>query len=98
MARVLSAARVRVAAGAEPAWLGTAGMLASRLAARGQHFWVFRNRTDARVLLAFREGASPAELAPANEAERSLHGRLHSLGAYEGDDDIWEAVALPAGE
>jgi hypothetical protein len=98
MARVLMAARVRVPQAVRSEWIGVAGRLARAYASRGQHMWVFRHPGDPELHLEFREGATPAALAPSGAEETTLDGRLALLGAYEHTDVVWESVALPNGD
>lgn len=98
MGRLLTAARARVAAGHEAEYLGLLEVLARRLAARGQHLWVFRARDEAGVFLEFTEGQDPAthrSRGPADPAEAEIEARLARLATYdESRDAHWDEVPL----
>lgn len=96
MARVLTAARVTVAAAAEPEYIETVQQLSWRLAHRGQHIWLFRHRTTPGLFLEFTEGQDEAthrSVGPADAEERQLEERLRALGEYEDNAEIrWDEV------
>jgi hypothetical protein len=96
--RVLTAARVRVAAGHEAEYLGLLEVLAQRLAARGQHLWVFRAREEPGIFLEFTEGRDEAThrtRGPADADEADLEARLARLASYdESRTARWDEVPL----
>jgi len=95
---VLTAARVRVAAGHEAEYLGLLEVLAQRLAARGQHLWVFRAREAPGVFLEFTEGQDETThrmQGPADAVEADLEARLARLVSYdESRTARWDEVPL----
>jgi hypothetical protein len=97
---VLTAARVRVAAEHEVEYLGLLEVLAQRLAARGQHLWVFRARGEAGVFLEFTEGkddTSHRVRGPADQDEAELEARLARIATYdESREAQWDEVPLPS--
>ncbi len=99
MGRVLTAARVRVAAEHEAEYLGLLEVLAQRLAARGQHLWVFRARADSGVFLEFTEGRDDATHrvhGPVDAEEAEIAARLARVATYdESRDAEWDEVPLP---
>lgn len=99
MGRVLTAARARVSAEHEAEYLGLLEVLAQRLAARGQHLWVFRARDEQGVFLEFTEGRDDAThrvRGPADSEEAALEARLAQVAAYnETRDAQWDEVPLP---
>lgn len=98
MGRVLTAARARVSAEHEVEYLGLLEVLAQRLAARGQHLWVFRARAEQGVFLEFAEGRDDAThrvRGPADAEEAELEARLARLASYdESRDAQWDEVPL----
>lgn len=96
MARVLTAARVKVLPAAEPEYIDTVQQLSWRLARRGQHIWLFRHRATPGVFLEFTEGQDEGthrSAGPADDEERRLEARLHALGEYEDNAEIrWDEV------
>lgn len=91
MARALSVARVEVTAAREPEYLAGAAALAAALAARGQHFWVFRHPTRPGAFLEFHEAADRA----AHLAEAPLVAGLRAVAPADPDADlIWLEVPL----
>lgn len=99
MPRVLTAARVRVAEEHEAEYLGLLEVLTRRLAARGQHLWVFRDRDDPRVFLEFTEGQDDAThraAGPADAEEAALEARLAAVATYDDTRHArWDEVRLP---
>ncbi len=99
MPRVLTAARARVAAEHEAEYLGLLEVLTRRLAARGQHLWVFQDRSDPRIFLEFTEGtddASHRAAGPADAEEATLEGRLLALATYDEARHVrWDEVSFP---
>jgi hypothetical protein len=97
--RVLTAARARVAAGHEAEYLGLLEVLAQRLAARGQHLWVFRARDEPGIFLEFteaRDEATHRARGPADAEEAELEARLARLATYdESRDAHWDEIPLP---
>jgi len=93
--RVLTAARVRVPAGAESEFLALAGSLAVRLAESGWRVWVFRRRDAPDQLLEFRERRAGPVGKGDPEAER-LDRRMRELARYREDDILWDEVQLPS--
>ena len=86
MSRVLTAVRVVVPPEHTAEWLATLEVLAGRLAARGQHLWVFRHERAAGVWLEFTEGKDAAAHranGPADDAEAVLEQQLRRLAAYD---------------
>jgi hypothetical protein len=98
MARVLTAARVSVAAEHEAEYLGLLEVLARRLAARGQHLWAFRAREEPGVFLEFTEGRDEAthrSRGPADAAEADIEARLARLARYDHSRHAqWDEVPL----
>jgi hypothetical protein len=96
MARVLTAARVKVSPAAEPEYIETVQQLSWRLARRGQHIWLFCHRAMPGLFLEFTEGQDEAthrSAGPADNDERQLEARLHALGEYEDNAAIsWDEV------
>ncbi len=86
MPRVLTATRVVVASGQVGEWLAVLEVLAGRLAARGQHLWVFQAEDAPAEWLEFTEGKEPAthrSRGPADAVEADLELRLRALAAYD---------------
>jgi len=96
MARVLTAAQVRVMPESESEYIETVQRLAQRLARRGQHVWLFRHRQTRGLFLEFTEGQDEAthrSAGPADAEERALEDRLHVLGEYNDTAPIsWDEV------
>ena len=91
MARALSVARVEVAAASEPEYLAGAAALAAVLAARGQHFWVFRHPDRPGAFLEFREAADRT----AHLAEAGHLAALRTVAPADPDADvIWLEIPL----
>lgn len=90
MARVLVAARKRVAEPDRAAYRRVVAELAARFEARGQHLWVFRSPDDPGLVLEFREASSPEALAPADDLEAALDRRVESLAAASQPPGVWE--------
>src|SRR2546430_9132564 len=103
MAKVLTAARVRVPPANEADYLATLRELCQFADARGQRIWVFRNAKDPQLFTEFSE--SPTEMSHRAQASRlpeeiKLERRLQGLGAYAPDAwELWtEGPPTAAGE
>ena len=94
MARVLSAARARVALARQPEYRRMAAQLAARLKPRGQHLWLFRSVSDPELLLEFREGRDAGALEPADSEEAALSTRLAQVAQYAPAEALWEEIPL----
>jgi hypothetical protein len=98
MAKVLTAARVRVPPSNEPEYLRTLRELSQFAQARGQRIWVFRNAKDPQLFIEFSE--SPTEMSHRAQASRlpeelQLEKRLQALATYAPDAwDLWSEVAV----
>ncbi len=98
MAKVLTAARVRIAAANEAEYLGTLRELCQFAEARGQRIWLFRNAKDPRLFLEFSESAT--EMSHRAQASRlpeetKLEKQLQRLATYAPDAwDLWGEVPL----
>jgi hypothetical protein len=100
MPRTLSVARVRVPAEHEPEWRAAVAQLAARLAARGQHLWVFRSEDDPEQWLEFSESGDRAShravAADRTVGELALEARLRALATYDaGAAALWTEVPSP---
>jgi hypothetical protein len=97
--RVLSVARVRVAAAHETEYLRTLGALADLMRPRGQRIWVFRDAKDPGLFLEFTESPSPVthrSRASRTSDEMRLEKRLLEIATYESAGDLWTEVPLGA--
>ena len=100
MARVLTAARVRIAAANEAEYLATLRELCEFAEARGQRIWLFRNAKDPHLFIEFSESAT--EMSHRAQASRlpeetKLEKRLQSLVTYAPDAwELWTEVSLAA--
>src|SRR5256885_13597784 len=100
MPKVLTAARVRVAAQNETEYVNTLRELSQFADARGQRIWVFRNAKDPRLFIEFSE--SPTEMSHRAQASRlpeeiKLEKKLQGLVTYAPDAwDLWTEVSLAA--
>ena len=100
MPKVLTAARVRIAAANEAEYLGTLRELCQFAEARGQRIWLFRNAKDPRLFIEVSE--SPTEMSHRAQASRlpeeiQLEKRLQSLATYAPDAwELWSEVSLTA--
>ncbi|HEU4571019.1 MAG TPA: hypothetical protein VFS07_10645 [Gemmatimonadales bacterium] len=98
MPRALSCARVRVPAAHEAEWRAVVAELAARLAARGQHLWVFRAEEDPELWLEFSESKERAAhrlVAPRPPEEEALEARLRRLARYDlAPSALWAEVPL----
>ena len=100
MAKVLTAARVRVASQNETEYVNTLRELSQFAEARGQKIWLFRNAKDPRLFIEFSE--SQTEMSHRAQASRlpeelKLEKRLQSLGRYAPDAwELWTEVSLAA--
>src|SRR5206468_11268807 len=98
MAKVLTAARVRVAAQNETEYVNTLRELSQFAEARGQRIWLFRNAKDPRLFIEFSE--SPTEMSHRAQASRlpeeiTLERRLQSLATYAPDAwELWSEVSV----
>jgi hypothetical protein len=96
--KVLTAARVRVAAHNETDYLNTLRELSQFAQARGQRIWVFRNAKDPRLFIEFSE--SPTEMSHRAQASRlpeelQLEKRLQALATYAPDAwELWSEVPV----
>ena len=101
MPKVLTAARVRVAAQNETEYVNTLRELSQFAEARGQRIWLFRNAKDPRLFIEFSE--SPTEMSHRAQASRlpeeiQLEKKLKQLGTYAPDAwELWSEVPLAAG-
>ncbi len=102
MHRVLTTARVAVAPTHEAEWLATVQALATRLAQRGLHLWVFRSREEPGLFLEFTEGkddASHRRHGPHGAAEAALEARLREVAHYSDDCNApWDEIPASLGE
>jgi hypothetical protein len=98
MPKVLTAARVRVAASNENEYVSTLRELSQFAEARGQRIWLFRNAKDPRLFIEFSE--SPTEMSHRAQASRlpeeiKLEKRLQSLATYAPDAwELWSEVPV----
>ena len=98
MPKVLTAARVRVAASNEAEYVSTLRELSQFAEARGQRIWLFRNAKDPRLFIEFSE--SPTEMSHRAQASRlpeeiKLEKRLQSLATYAPDAwELWSEVPV----
>lgn len=98
MPKVLTAARVRVAAQNETEYLNTLRELSQFADARGQRIWLFRNAKDPRLFIEFSE--SPTEMSHRAQASRlpeeiQLEKRLQALATYAPDAwELWSEVSV----
>jgi len=98
MPKVLTAARVRIAAANEAEYLGTLRELCQFAEARGQRIWVFRSAKDPRLFIEFSESAT--EMSHRAQASRlpeetKLEKRLQGLATYAPDAwELWSEVSL----
>lgn len=98
MPKVLTAARVRVAASNETEYVSTLRELSQFADARGQRIWLFRNAKDPRLFIEFSE--SPTEMSHRAQASRlpeeiTLEKRLQSLATYAPDAwELWSEVPV----
>jgi hypothetical protein len=101
MPRALTAARVTVPREREADYLATLAQLASRLNARGEHLWLFRDPRTPGEFLEFREssGGGPGRARRAQDTEESALGlRLEAIAAYAPESRrLWEEVSLEEG-
>lgn len=99
--KVLTAARVRVAAHNETEYVNTLRELSQFAEARGQRIWLFRNAKDPRLFIEFSE--SRTEMSHRAQASRlpeelQLEKRLQSLATYAPDAwELWSEVPVVAG-
>ncbi len=98
MPKVLTAARVRVAASNETEYVSTLRELSQFAEARGQRIWLFRNAKDPRLFIEFSE--SPTEMSHRAQASRlpeeiKLEKRLQGLATYAPDAwELWSEVPV----
>jgi hypothetical protein len=98
MPKVLTAARVRVAAHHETEYVSTLRELSQFAEARGQRIWLFRNAKDPRLFIEFSE--SPTQMSHRAQASRlpeeiQLEKRLQSLATYAPDAwELWSEVSV----
>jgi hypothetical protein len=98
MPKVLTAARVRVAASNETEYVSTLRELSQYAEARGQRIWLFRNAKDPRLFIEFSE--SPSEMSHRVQASRlpeeiKLEKRLQGLATYAPDAwELWSEVPV----
>jgi len=98
MPKVLTAARVRVAATNETEYVNTLRELSQFAEARGQRIWLFRNAKDPRLFIEFSE--SPTEMSHRAQASRlpeeiKLEKRLQTLATYAPDAwELWSEVPV----
>lgn len=102
MSRVLTVAHARVAAADEAEYLALLEVLTRRLALRGQHLWLFRERGAPGGFLEFTEGADDAThrvAGPADGEEAALEARLAVLATYlETRSTRWDEVSFRAAD
>src|SRR3989442_13322862 len=100
MPKVLTAARVRIAAPNEADYLATLRELCQFADARSQRIWLFRNAKDPQLFIEFSE--SPTEMSHRAQASRlpqeiKLESRLPAPGTYAPDArGAWSDVPLTA--
>ncbi|HEY4321779.1 MAG TPA: hypothetical protein VGM77_11460 [Gemmatimonadales bacterium] len=98
MSRLLTAAQVMVRPDQAEVYREVLGLLAARLAERGQHVWLFRQAGSDRNYLEFTEGPDPAThrvAGPADADEAALEARLGTLGKYDDSAHTrWDAISL----
>ncbi len=98
MPKVLTAARVRVAAQNETEYVNTLRELSQFAEARGQRIWLYRNAKDPRLFIEFSE--SPTEMSHRAQASRlpeeiKLERRLQAIATYAPDAwDLWSEVPV----
>src|SRR6059036_3421085 len=100
MAKVLTAARVRVPSQNETEYVNTLRELFQFAEARSQRIWLFRNAKDPQLFIEFSE--SPTEMSHRAQASRlpeeiKLERRLQAVGTYAPDAwELWTEVPLTA--
>ena len=100
MPKVLTAARVRVAATNEAEYVSVLRELSQFAEARGQRIWLFRNAKDPRLFIEFSE--SLTEMSHRAQASRlpeetKLEKKLQSLVTYAPDAwELWSEVSYEA--
>jgi sarcosine oxidase gamma subunit len=100
MAKVLTAARVRVPAQNESEYVNTLRELSQFAEARGQKIWLYRNAKDPRLFIEFSESRS--EMSHRAQASRlpeeiKLERRLQTLATYAPDAwELWSEVPVTA--
>ncbi|MDZ4259562.1 MAG: hypothetical protein U0974_09165 [Gemmatimonadales bacterium] len=98
MSRVLTVAHARVAAADEAEYLDLLEVLTRRLAARGQHLWLFRERGVAGSFMEFTEGSDEAThraAGPADPEEAAIEARLAVLATYLETRSVrWDEVSF----
>ncbi|HLQ67974.1 MAG TPA: hypothetical protein VK124_00480 [Gemmatimonadales bacterium] len=98
MPKVLTAARVRVAAQNETEYVNTLRELSQFAEARGQRIWLYRNAKDPRLFIEFSE--SPTEMSHRAQASRlpeeiKLERRLQTIATYAPDAwELWSEVPV----
>jgi hypothetical protein len=98
MARVLTAARVRVPATCEADYVATLRELSRFAQARGQRIWVFRSAQDPQLFIEFSESAT--EMSHRVHVSRlpeevTLEMQLQRIATYAPDAwDLWTEVSL----
>jgi hypothetical protein len=98
MPKVLTAARVRVAAQNETEYVNTLRELSQFAEARGQRIWLYRNAKDQRLFIEFSE--SPTEMSHRAQASRlpeeiKLERRLQTIATYAPDAwELWSEVPV----
>ena len=98
MPKVLTAARVRVAAQNEMEYVNTLRELSQFAEARGQRIWLYRNAKDPRLFIEFSE--SPTEMSHRAQASRlpeeiKLERRLQTIATYAPDAwELWSEVPV----
>jgi hypothetical protein len=98
MPKVLTAARVRVAAQNETEYVNTLRELSQFAEARGQRIWLYRNAKDPRLFIEFSE--SPTEMSHRAQASRlpeeiTLERRLQTIATYAPDAwELWSEVPV----
>src|SRR5216117_1648959 len=98
MPKVLTAARVRIAAPNEADYLATLRELCQFADARSQRIWLFRNAKDPQLFIEFSE--SPTEMSHRAQAswlpeEIKLERRLQAIATYAPDAwELWSEVPV----
>lgn len=99
MSRVLTTRRVTVPSPRMSEYRDLVAELARKLAARQQHFWVFRLRGDANTWLEFVEAAEQVHhraTGPADAVVAELEAKLRELAPNDDvTPEIWDEVLFP---
>ncbi|MES2306192.1 MAG: hypothetical protein V4558_11825 [Gemmatimonadota bacterium] len=99
MSRVLTIRRVTVPSARSEEYQTLVAALATRLALRQQHLWLFRLRGEPGTWIEFVEGASDRHhraVGPADAEDAALEAALVALApGSTAAPEIWEEMRLP---